>query len=49
MNDLTIAYVIFAIVLLHLVIGFAWVIYKFSKKDSGTDKNDREHVESKNN
>ena len=32
MNNLTLAYIIFAIVLLHIVLGFAWVIYKFSEK-----------------
>lgn len=32
--NITIAYIIFGIVMLHLVIGFAWVIYKFSKKPS---------------
>jgi len=31
MNN-TIAYIIFGVVMLHLVLGFAWVIYKFSKK-----------------
>jgi cbb3-type cytochrome oxidase subunit 3 len=29
---MTLAYIIFAIVLLHVLVGFAWVIYKFSKK-----------------
>ncbi len=31
-NNLTFYYIIFAIVLLHVVLGFAWVIYKFMKK-----------------
>ncbi len=31
--NMTIAYIIFAVVLLHLLLGFAWVIYKFSKKN----------------
>ncbi len=29
---MTVAYIIFAIVMLHLVAGFAWVFYKFYKK-----------------
>ncbi|GEM_PF-3451714 len=32
MSSMTLAYIIFAIVLLHVLVGFAWVIYKFSKK-----------------
>lgn len=31
-DNLTLAYIIFAIVLLHVILGFVWVIYKFSKK-----------------
>jgi hypothetical protein len=31
-DSFTLAYIIFAIVLLHLILGFVWVIYKFSKK-----------------
>lgn len=34
MNDLNLAYIIFAIVLLHLIGGFVWVFYKFSKGKS---------------
>ncbi len=37
MNN-TIAYIIFGIVMLHLVVGFAWVIYKFEKKPSKKEK-----------
>jgi len=37
LNNLTIAYIIFAIVMLHLAAGFAWVLYKFSKKGSKKD------------
>jgi len=46
LNNLIIAYIIFAIVLLHLAAGFAWVIYKFSKKNSGNYK-DKDAIESK--
>ncbi len=31
---MTLAYIIFAIVILHIVIGFAWVIWKLSKKSN---------------
>ena len=31
MSSMTLAYIIFTIVLLHVILGFAWVIYKFSK------------------
>jgi len=43
MNNLTLAYIIFAIVLLHIVLGFAWVIYKFSGKSE--KKEDSEESE----
>jgi len=33
-SDLTLAYIIFSIVILHLIGGFVWVFYKFSKKKS---------------
>ncbi len=36
--SMTLAYIIFAIVLLHVVVGFAWVIYKFSKKPNHKEK-----------
>jgi len=39
MNN-TIAYIIFGVVMLHLVLGFAWVIYKFSKKSDKKNEND---------
>ena len=29
---MTLAYIIFAIVMLHLLAGFVWVFYKFYKK-----------------
>jgi len=47
LNNLTIAYIIFAIVLLHLLAGFAWVIYKFSKKES-KKYNEKDSIESNN-
>jgi len=31
------AHIIFAIVLLHVVVGFAWVIWKFTKKPGDGD------------
>lgn len=31
-DSLTLAYIIFAIVLLHLIGGFIWVFYKFMRK-----------------
>jgi hypothetical protein len=37
---MTTAYIIFGIVMLHLVIGFAWVIYKFSKPSKKSDAKD---------
>ena len=36
--SLTLAYIIFAIVLLHVVVGFVWVIWKFMKKPDGRKK-----------
>jgi len=35
-----VAYIIFGVVLLHLLVGFAWVIYKFEKKPSNKKKED---------
>ena len=32
MSDFTIAYIIFAIVMLHLLAGFAWAFWKMRKK-----------------
>lgn len=37
-------YIIFGIVLLHLLIGFAWVIYKFMKPIAKDKKEDDEEV-----
>jgi len=31
-DNLTLAYIIFGIVLLHVIGGFVWVIFKFMKK-----------------
>ncbi len=31
-GNFTLAYIIFAIILLHLVAGFVWVFYKFMRK-----------------
>lgn len=39
---MTLAYIIFGIVMLHLVVGFAWVIYKFSKPSQKTIKKEDE-------
>jgi cytochrome bd-type quinol oxidase subunit 1 len=36
--SMTLAYIIFAIVLLHLLLGFAWVIYRFMKKSPAEQK-----------
>jgi cbb3-type cytochrome oxidase subunit 3 len=36
--SMTLAYIIFAIVLLHLLLGFAWVIYRFMKKPQAEQK-----------
>ena len=33
-NSLTFYYIIFIIALLHLLLGFAWVIYKFMKPEN---------------
>ncbi len=30
--SMTVAYIIFGIVMLHLLLGFVWVFYKFYKK-----------------
>ncbi len=30
--EMTVAYIIFGIVMIHLIGGFAWVFYKFMKK-----------------
>jgi hypothetical protein len=30
--SMTLAYIIFGVVMLHLVLGFVWVFYKFTKK-----------------
>ena len=40
--SMTLAYIIFAIVLLHLLLGFAWVIYKFMKKSPAGQKKEKE-------
>jgi hypothetical protein len=36
----TLAYIVFGIVLLHIVVGFAWLIYKFSKPSKKSKKED---------
>jgi len=41
MNN-TVAYIIFGIVLLHVLVGFAWVIYKFEKKPGNQKKKDQD-------
>jgi len=41
MNNLTLAYTIFAIVILHLVLGFVWVIYKFSGKSKKKENSEQ--------
>ncbi len=30
--NLTLAYIIFGIVMLHLILGFVWVFFKFMRK-----------------
>ena len=37
-DSLTFYYIIFAIVLLHVVLGFVWVIYKFMKSGNSDTK-----------
>jgi flagellar biogenesis protein FliO len=44
-DSLTFYYIIFAIVLLHLVLGFAWVIYKFMRKGGGTPEQTENKVD----
>jgi cytochrome bd-type quinol oxidase subunit 2 len=44
-HSLTFYYIIFAIVLLHLLLGFAWVIYKFmgkGKNNPGETKKEKD-------
>jgi len=36
--SLTLTYIIFAIVLLHIVAGFAWVLYKMMNPGNGKKK-----------
>jgi hypothetical protein len=41
-DNITFYYIIFAIVLLHVLLGFAWVIYKFMiKGKSNSDQMDQ--------
>ncbi len=46
-DSLSFYYIVFAIVLLHVLLGFAWVIYKFmkprDKKQNTTNKEDKEY------
>lgn len=44
MNDLILAYIIFAIVILHVIGGFVWVFYKFSKKKRNKPDNQADEV-----
>jgi len=37
MNN-TLAYIIFGIVMLHLIVGFVWLMIKFNKKPEKKDK-----------
>jgi len=37
-DNFTLAYIIFAIILLHLVAGFIWVFYKFMRKPKEKEK-----------
>jgi hypothetical protein len=41
MNN-TLAYIIFAIVMLHLVAGFAWAFIKMNKKPSNKNNNNQD-------
>ena len=42
-DSLSFYYIIFTIVLLHVLLGFAWVIYKFMKP--GNNSNERKNEE----